>query len=866
MIFSVKCKNLITRTELHCLAWSRTLFSLPRSHVKSENLAPNFSNGDSDNLSKSIFNLCSSGQLKEAIETLFSHSQTQTKAPLTHNAYSRLLSESIRSKSLEYGSMVHTHMAQTGFVPDIFIQNNLINMYVKCGSIHGAIKVFDEMPHSDVISWSTMIMGYARCSREKDAFMCFRDMVSKGFMPNQFTYTAALRACALGSMVREGMEVHASIVKSLLLPDTCIESGLIAMYVKFKRKECAYKIFNKMHERDVVSWNTIMAACMGECIEESGLFKSMLRDGFMPNDVTFMNLLGSCSSLSMGMQIHAHAIKHGHGLNSYVRNSLINFYSKVGKLGLARRVFESIKERNEVVWTEMVGKYVSMGHSSEALSLFSLMLRERINPDYILISTILSSCNSPKSLEAGTQIHCFAIKSGFSSVTFVANALMTMYAKCERLSEADLIFCVIDEPDGVSWNAIITGHLHAENHHEVTALFSQMHRVGLWVNHITLTGALCACGNIDDPKLGQHVHTLVMKLGYEQNPFVGNALVTMYALHGCLESAETVFASLTHRDIVSWNSMINGYGENGLSEDSLMLFREMLRDGLAPNHITFIGVLSASASVASLDQGNQIAACITKLGFKPNVPIQNSLINMYAKCGRIDYAVKAFEEIEDPDIVSWNSLITRYAHHGLGEGAVRAFERMQATGVKLDSVTFIGVLSACSHGGLLSEGFHYFEAMSKVHGVEPRLEHYACMVDLLGRLGYLEEAMELIRAMPISPSGLIWRTLLGACRNYGNTKVGTVAAKELLELEPEDAAGYALLSNIYAQEGKWEEMGRVRKAMRERSVRKEVGCSWIEVKGSVHVFQMEDRFHPESEQIYAVLEELLHQKEVGCVE
>lgn len=298
----------------------------------------------------------------------------------------------------------------------------------------------------------------------------------------------------------------------------------------------------------------------------------------------------------------------------------------------------------------------------------------------------------------------------------------------------------------------------------------------------------------------------------------------------------------------------------------MKLFFQMQIGGMDKDQFTYTSVLSASANLVAVEQGKQVHAHIIKTGYESNVSVGNTLVDMYAKCGSINAAHKVFENMPEKDVVSFNAIIAGYAHHGHGKEALRFFEQMQLVGMQPNDITFICILSACSHVGLVNEGRNYFTSMSRNHNIKPRMEHYACMVDLLSRAGFLYEVEEFIREMPFKPGAVIWRTLLGACRVHGNIELGKLAAEYALELEPEDSATYVLLSNMFAAAGMWDETENVRQLMRARKVKKEPGQSWIEIKNKMHTFIVGDRFHPQTEEIYAKLESLTSQmKRAGYI-
>jgi pentatricopeptide repeat protein len=323
-----------------------------------------------------------------------------------------------------------------------------------------------------------------------------------------------------------------------------------------------------------------------------------------------------------------------------------------------------------------------------------------------------------------------------------------------------------------------------------------------------------------------------------------NTMMAGYFQHGRLMDAHCLFHGMPEKDVVSWTGMIAGYTQNGHSEEALKLFLKMKQQGINPNRSTFASVLSACASIAALEQGKQIHDHILKTEYSSDVVVGNALVTMYSKCGRINVAYQVFGQMTEQDVVSWTAIITGFAQHGSGKKALELFDRMQQVGIKPNHVTFVGVLTACSHSCLLDEGWQHFYSMTRDYGITPGVDHYACMVDLLGRMGLMTEAEDFIKNMPLQPDPVVWKALLGACAVHRNLEVGERVAKELFKLEPQNSAAYVLLSNIYATTGRWDDVTKVRFMMKNIGVQKEAGCSWIEIKNKVHAFIVGDRSHP----------------------
>lgn len=319
-----------------------------------------------------------------------------------------------------------------------------------------------------------------------------------------------------------------------------------------------------------------------------------------------------------------------------------------------------------------------------------------------------------------------------------------------------------------------------------------------------------------------------------------------------------MFDKMSGREIVTWNAMITGYFQNGFSEEALNLFREMQVEGLAPDEVTMVSVLSACAHAGALELGKWVHAYIEKNGLDRRISMKTALVDMYAKCGCIEKALEVFEEIPNRNLVCWTAMMNGLAVNGYGRKAVEFFDRMVGSNIQPDAISLISILSACSHGGLLEEGRRLFGDLKRRYGVSPQMEHYGCMVDLLGRSGHLHEAYELIKNMPFAPNAVMWRTLLGACKTHKNVELGEMVLKKILELDPHHHGDYVLLSNIYAASGRWEDVANMRRTMKKKGIAKVPGCSMIEVDNRIYSFVVEDKSHRHSEDIHRMLDQMTH--------
>eukprot|EP01018_Ginkgo_biloba_P018893 Gb_18914 [translate_table: standard] len=534
----------------------------------------------------------------------------------------------------------------------------------------------------------------------------------------------------------------------------------------------------------------------------------------------------------------------------------------------------------------------------EAMCILQRMEQQGVPVHSDTYGTLLETCANMKALASGEQVHAHILLSGLEQNVFLGTKLVNMYAICGRFFDARLAFEKLPLRNSFSWNALITGYVLHGYFEEALTLYYQMQRGGIQPDNLTFPFILKACGSLTDLQRGKDIHDCLIRNGFESNVFVGSALVDMYAKCGEIESARQVFDKMSERNVVSWNTMIAGYVQNGNCNEAMKLFRQMEGTGekpnfiswtaiiagcaqngyaaealglfyqmqlagIKPNSVTIASVLPACGRVAALQQGKEIHDHTIRNGLETNILVGNALMDMYAKCGCLEFAHHVFDKMSERDVISWNAMIVGYGMHGHGEEALTIFQQMQQAGMKPNRVTFISVLSACSHAGLVDEGWKYFDSMSQDYSITPKAEHYACMVDLLSRAGQLDKAHDFIKTMPLEPSPSVFGALLGACRIHCNIDLGERVAQRLFELEPDNSGNYILLSNMYAEAGRWNDVAKVRTMMKKRGLQKRPGCSWIEVKNRVHSFVVGDKSHPQSEKIYAMLESLASQMEAA---
>eukprot|EP01018_Ginkgo_biloba_P023998 Gb_36142 [translate_table: standard] len=746
------------------------------SAVKGVELRSNSNNSFPDiTISGDSRTLCRQGRMKEALSIL--HFTDDLGICIDSSTYASLLQSCIDRKVVREGKFVHAHIIRTGFkCQEIFFGNTLVNMYAKCGSLVDARRVLEQMPIRNVVSWTVMISAYVRHGHSEEALKLFYQMKRTGIQPNQFTFSSVLPACANLASVERGKEMHKEIIRSGFQFDVFVGSALVDMYVKCGNLDDARQLFDKMPERNVVSWNAMIAgyAQNGFVDQATKLFQKMPER----NVVSWTTMIAGYAQngyLNDALKLFQKMPER----NVVTWNTMVAGYAQSGHLQDALKLFQKMPERDVVSWNAVIAGYAQNGDGKEVLTLFHQMQQTGIKPNRVTFTSVLPACASLAALEHGKEVHGEIIRSGFESDVFVGSALVDMYVKCESIETARQVFESMTERNVVSWTAMISG----------------------------------------------------------------------YAQNGHVEKALKLFQKMPERNVVSWNAMIAGYAQNGHFDEALKIFQQMQLTGVKPNSDTFNSVLPACANLAALENGKEVHKEMIRSGFPSDVFAGSALVDMYAKCGTIEEACQVFEKMPVRNVVSWTAMIVGYAMHGYGKEALQLFDQMRDSGTKPDHVTFVGVLSACCHAGLVDYGWQYFNCMRKYYHITPAMEHYCCMVDLLGRAGRLDEAQDFINKMPIKPNAVVWGSLLGACRLHSNVELGEYVAERLFELDPVNDAPYVLLSNIYAGVGRWDEINKVRHVMKARGVKKKPGCSWIEVNKRVYTFVVGDRSYPQRKKI-----------------
>ncbi|XVE56207.1 hypothetical protein DITRI_Ditri03aG0219200 [Diplodiscus trichospermus] len=638
----------------------------------------------------------------------------------------------------------------------------------------------------------------------------------------------------------ETRQAHAYILKSGVCSDTIISTRLISLYANHRCFAEADLVLNSISEPSISSFSALIFAQnkFNFFTHSLNVFSRMLSHGILPDTHVLPNVVKACGKLSafkLGREVHGFVCKYGFDSDSVVQASLVHMYLKGDRIKDARNVFERLPEGDVVTCGALLSAYARKGCVNEAKEVFYRMQSFGVAPNL------------------------------------------------------------------VSWNGMITGFNQSGNYEEAVVMFQEMHSKGFLPDDITISSVLSAVGDLGSLNMGIQVLGHVIKLGFFHCKFVISALMDMFGKCACagelikafeetdaevkdvgacnalitglsrnglvevaLEAFERFRVLGRELNVVSWTSMIAGCSQNGKDIEALELFKKMQCAGVKPNSVTIPSLLPACGNIAALIHGKAAHGFALKAGISNDVHVGSALVDMYAKCGRIHLSRLCFDRIPNKNSVCWNAIMGGYAMHGKAKEAIDIFHLMQRRGHEPDYISFSCVLSACSQGGLTEQGWQIFNNMYRDYGIEAKMEHYSCMVNLLGRSGKLEEAYAMIKQMPFEPNACVWGALLSSCRLHNNVSLGEIAARNLFELEPSNPGNYILLSNIYASKAMWDDVDAVRDIMRSRGMKKNPGCSWIEIKNQVHMLLAGDKSHPQMTNIGEKLYELsLEMKKAG---
>ncbi|XP_017977515.1 PREDICTED: pentatricopeptide repeat-containing protein At5g03800 [Theobroma cacao] len=708
-----------------------------------------------------------------------------------------LLHLSVQHSDADLAKAVHACSLKSQ--EDTHLGNSLVLAYLKLGLLNHSFKVFTFLSCPSVVTYSSLISGFAKSSQGNEAIKLFMKMRNEGIMPNEFTFVAILTACIRVLELELGFQVHGLVIKMGFLDRVFVANALMGLYGKFNGAlGFVYKMFDEMPHRDVASWNTVISSLVKQGMYEKAFELSGVMQGigsFRADFFTISTVLSACegsNALMKGKEVHAHAIRIGLVGNLSVNNALIGFYSKCGSVGDVVALFESMPVRDVITWTEMISAYMEFGLVDFAVEVFDKM----------------------------------------------------------------------PEKNCVSYNALMAGFCRNGEGLKAVKLFIEMVEEGLELTDFSLSSVINACALVMDAKTSEQIHGFCVKFGFRSNACVEAALLDMCMRCGRMADAEKMFCMWPSEldSSVVCTSMLCGYARNGQPDNAISFFlRRRLEGTMDMDDVTLTSVLGVCGTLGFEEMGEQIHCHALKIGFVSDLVVLNSVISMYAKCGNMNGAIKVFNNMPIRDVVSWNALIAGHILHRQGEEALAVWSMMEEADIKADTITLILVILAYRHtnSDLVDNCRKLFLSMKTNYNIEPTPQHYASFVSVLGRWSLLEEAEKMIDKMTAEPKASAWRALLDSCRIHLNTTIGKRVAKHILAMKPRDPPTYILVSNLYSASGRWHCSDTIREDMREKGFRKHPARSWIIHQNKVHSFYARDKSHPQTKDIYSGLEILV---------
>lgn len=728
--------------------------------------------------------------------------------------------------------------------------NRLISECSKNGDLVCALKLFDEMPERDVVSWNSIMAALVRVGSHAEAIRVFSEMRRSCLKPSSTSLSTVLFSCAKLRGLWEGKQIHCLSVKMCSFTNVFVGTSLITMYSKSGVFDCLVHVFDGIDYPNMVSWNALLS-------------------GFVLN-----------RRLSSAREVFERMPNR----NVVSWTAMVSGYIEVKKVGNAFEMFKLMPFKNSVSWSVMIGGFVSDDRFKEAIQLHTEMMNSGVRPTVESVVKVIGACSGFGNPKQGRKIHCQVIKLGFVANQIVEASLVSMYCDCleiekaklefskmefkfrgswnslicgyidnNKIDEARKLFDCMNERDHVSWNSMVCGYARVDRIDDALDLFSKMPEPTIEAITALMSGYI-KNGQIENaqklfdliPQLDVDVianTTLIhgyMEKGMldkawehfnkmrEQNVVTVNVMISGLLQHGKVAEAYSLFNKSPQKDDVSWNVLVIGFVEHGLYVEAFQLYREMILSAMFPTEPIITSLLRASAKLSLLTASQEIHVVAIKLGHDTSIVVGNLLIDAYGKCGEISMAKSIFSEMDECDTVTWNVMIYSFACNGYGKNAIELFEKMRCSNSKPDDVTFLCLLSACTHDGLSREAEHYFNSMKCDFGIAPRLNHYACLIDLLCRMGMVEKAEKIIETMPFAADSVIWTSLLSGSRVNCNVDVAEVAATKLFAEDPTDRMPCFHLMSIYGSAGRWDNVENVRNRISRFRSTKQSGCSWIE--------------------------------------
>ncbi|KAF8718146.1 hypothetical protein HU200_025634 [Digitaria exilis] len=729
-------------------------------------------------------------------------------------------------KAKDLGSSLHALAMKYGTIADESLTSAFISMYSAFDDVLSSRLVFDLQPVKDLVSFNSMIAAYMQHSNWKEAFDIFRLMHCADLEPNLVTMVSILPSCNEFFGINQGESVHGVIIKFGLAEQVSVVSALVSMYSKVGKLNSAVLLFCCITEKNNLVWNSMISGYLvnNEWNMALDMFCKMQIEGVPPDSTAIINVISACrhtKDFHVAKSIHAYAVRNRFESNQSVTNALLAMYADCGDISTSYKLFQKMEVRKLISWNTMISGFAEIGDSETSLLLFCQMCQEEVQFDLVTLIGVISSLFVSKDAMIGESVHSLAIKSGCSSDVSLTNALITMYTNCGIVEAGQKLFDSCSDST-ITYNALMSGYRKNNVSEEILPLFCQMVKNDVKPNLVTLLNLLPVC---QSELQGKSIHSYAVRnFTRLETPFSTSA-ICMYSRFNNIEYCRKVFSLVGERNIILWNAFLSACVQCKQADMVVDFFKNMLFLNVKPDSITMLALISACSQLGDADFAACVMAVVLQRGFSAKGLVVNALIDMHSRCGSISFAREVFDSSVEKDSITWGAMINAYSIHGNGEAALDLFSMMTDSGTDPDDITFVSILSACSHSGFVEQGRTLFKSLQANYGITPRVEHYACMVDLLGRTGHLDEAYDIVRSMPFKPSDNLLESLLGACRFHGNSKIGESVGKLLIESEHGKSRSYVMLSNIYASAGKWSDSEQLRADMEAKGLRKDVAVS-----------------------------------------
>ncbi|KAH7415669.1 hypothetical protein KP509_14G056200 [Ceratopteris richardii] len=665
-----------------------------------------------------------------------------------------------------------------------------------CESGEDATGQFSETHYHMTEVWNSMMTIYMRQRSYPEAFHLFQKMLQEGIIPDMGTYISLLSVCAGLTSIVEGRHTHARIMGTGYYIDVFVSTSLVNLYGKFGESKCALQQFDAMPHRSTVTWNALISGYKQnkQCKQVLQLFGQILLECVLPSSATFACVLSACATEGLRFQGKlVHVLLKGGGFESdfVVSNALVHMYSQSCSLEEAQGVFNALLARSMVAAKAMVAAYIHYGCLSDALQLLIRMQNEGRSIESTNFIQLLDMCRSQgaSALPEARKVHSLIKSSGLTRNTVVGNSLISTYGKCQSLADAQQVFDEILDKDVVTWNAMIAVYIENDYWNEGVKTFYQMQQVAIFPNEVTFICLLDLNSNRTELLYTPWFQIVLWHSGFCSETALATALVNAYSKGGSLASACNIFDIMQDPNVISWTTMISSYSSFSQDIEALQIFKQMLQQGGLPDTVTFMTILNVGASLGSILEGKILHVYVKLCHVEVECSIANGLINMYGKCGFVDVALDIFNRVSSCSLETWNIMIGIHAQHGGAAEAHYLLWCLRQAGLVPDKITLVNYLSACSHAGYVEAALDYVLSSCTdtcdIHqGAMPTLQHYDCIVDVLGRAGQLDRIQCVISTLPFQLSGLSWMTVLSVCRDLLTEGQAEFIAKHVLELDP----------------------------------------------------------------------------------